>query len=317
MPRAVPQHEEARTPTRDPHDRLSDLRFGDLATFLAVRRSGSVTGAARELHVTPSQVSKAVTRIERALRVRLFLRGSRGVELSDAGRRALPQVESLVQRLHQLGRDDGATSTELTVAAPSYLITAFLAPIARSQSDLRVRGIELAPPLLRSLAAQNLFDLAILPGALQRLPATWSCVRVGDIQLGLFAPPAVARKLGREPVGVDKVKDWPFVGPLSNATGQYTPGDDDCPLPVRDRRIGHQVQTIGVALELAARTEHLVFGPVISARAHLESGALVEVRVRGWNVSEPLFVACNSDRVLARVQKAVLRAVRGALDAIG
>jgi DNA-binding transcriptional LysR family regulator len=43
---------------------LADLRVGDLMTFLAVRRSGSITAAARELKVTPSQVSKAISRLE-------------------------------------------------------------------------------------------------------------------------------------------------------------------------------------------------------------------------------------------------------------
>ena len=52
-------------PTRD----VADLRVADLLTFLAVVRSSSLTAAARERRVTPSQVSKAITRVETLARV--------------------------------------------------------------------------------------------------------------------------------------------------------------------------------------------------------------------------------------------------------
>ena len=67
-----------------PRDVISELHVADLTTFLAVRRAGSVSTAARELGVTPSQVSKAIARLEATLRVRLFSRGARGVA-ADSG----------------------------------------------------------------------------------------------------------------------------------------------------------------------------------------------------------------------------------------
>ncbi len=293
---------------------LSELRFGDLVTFLAVQKSGSVTGAARELSVTPSQVSKAVTRIERALRMKLFVRGPRGVELSEAGRRALAGIEGAVSQLRRVRSDQEPLVTVLSVAAPSYLLTALLPPIACSQKHLRVRGLELPPALVRGFAGQNLFDLALLPGGLQRLPSSWTQTRAGEIRVGLFGSPAVAARLGAGRVTADDVRRLPFIAPLSVADGQWAPADDDCPLALSERQVGHEVQTIPVALEMAARTDHVVFGPWLAARGHVERGELVEIRVQGWSVTEPLYLACNSDRVLARVQQAVVRAVQATLE---
>ena len=139
-------------------DRIGELRLGDLSTFLAVRRAGSITGAARELRVTPSQVSKAITRLESALRVQLLSRSSRGVALSETGRRVLPHVETAVARLLLIGRAEAEALPELTVAAPSYLLGQFLPTIASSQPQLRVRGLELPPALVRAYAAENFFD---------------------------------------------------------------------------------------------------------------------------------------------------------------
>jgi DNA-binding transcriptional LysR family regulator len=293
-----------------PRDVVGELRVGDLTTFLAVRKSGSVSSAAREQGVTPSQVSKAISRLEAILGVRLFSRGSRGVALSDQARIALPHIEAALASLQQLERRDRPSITELTIAAPSYLISSFLPAIACCQPQLHVRGIELAPSLVRAYAPENFFEMAILARTADRMPTTWVSVKVGELRSGLFATPELARRLGASPVPVDKLRTVPFVTPIYHAEGRYLPVDDDCPLTLTERKAGHSAQTIGSALELAARTDQLVFGPVVPARRFVATGALVEIQVRGWSVREPLFVSCNADRMLAKVQTAIVKAMR-------
>jgi hypothetical protein len=83
---------------------------------------------------------------------------------------------------------------------------------------------------------------------------------------------------------------------------------DDCPLPWEKRWIAHEAQTVGAALEFVSRSDHVVFCPVLAASRLLEIGALSEVPVLGWDVREPLHVVCNSDRVLARVRRTIVRA---------
>jgi DNA-binding transcriptional LysR family regulator len=308
-------------------DGLSEVRVGDLVTFLAVQRSGSITSAARELRVTPSQVSKAIARLEEHLHLRLLSRSSRGVALSETGQRILPHVEGALTRLRMVRRIDGEGEIELSVAAPSYLIGVFLprlaTSLARAQhggdaaaSQMRVRGIELPPALIRALAAQNVFDVALLPSSAERLPASWTSEQAGELKKSLFGTPAMQKRLGPGPVAADRLRDIPFVCPIYNAEGAFVAVDDDCPLSHSERRLGHEAQTIGLALELAARTDQLVFGPVVAARRHLGEGSLVEIRVRGWNVTEPLHIACNGDRVLSRVRAAALKAVHEELTGI-
>lgn len=293
-------------------DRLGELRLGDLATFLAVRRAGSMTAAARELGVTPSQVSKAIDRLESTLRIQLLSRGSKGLGLSEAGLRALPHVEAAVTRLLALGNSQGE-ATEVTIAGPSFLLAAFLPAVESKLTGLVVRGLELPPPLLRAYSAEDFFDLCLVHKTTARLPASWSSVGVGQLRQGLFASPALARRLGPQPLSVERLGGVPFISPVYFADGQLVPVDDDCPLTRSERLVGHQVFTIVLALELAARTEQLVFGPLIAASRHLASGGLVEVRVEGWKVEGPLYLACNGDRVLARVRNGVAEIVREAL----
>lgn len=293
-----------------------DMRVGDLFTFLSVHRNASITAAARELRVTPSQVSKAITRLEGQLHMKLLARSSRGVSLSESGRRILPLVEDAVSRLRQLARDETAATTDVTLAAPSWLVHLFLPPIANALPDLRVRGLELPPPLLRAYAAENFFDLTLVTSDVERFPGAWVSTHVGSIRKALFGAPSVVHALGEQPLDVARLRGVPFVSPIFNLNGQFVPVDDDCPLGHSERTIGHEAQTIGLALELAATSEQVVFGPAVAARRYVASGALSEIRVNGWDVTEPLYVVLNGDRVLARVQKAVERALRSALQSL-
>jgi LysR family glycine cleavage system transcriptional activator len=286
-----------------------DLRIADLVTFLAVRRSGSITGAARTLRVTPSQVSKAVTRLESQLGVRLLARGARGISLSAAAARIAPQLEDIVRRVSTLHTAE--TAGELTVAAPSFLNVLFLPALARSVPSFRVRGIELPPALVRAYAAENIFDVALTLG-LERFPDTWETSRIGDIRKALFATPAIARRLGRQPVAPEKLRELPFVVPIYSHNGQFVVADEGCPIQ-GNRRIGHEVPTMTLGLELAAATDHLVFGPTAVAAPYVERGALVEVAVKGWNVREELSFACNADRILKRHRDGFLVAMRARL----
>ncbi len=296
--------------------RLEELRLGDLATFLAVRRAGSISGAARELGVTPSQVSKAIARIEAVLNVRLLSRGGRNAALSEAGLRILPHVEAAVARLLLVSRESETSVDQLKVAAPSYLLAAFMPVIEVALAPLQARGLELPPSLLRAFAAEDYFDVCLFAGGAQQLPPTWASVSVGRLRRGLFASPELARRLGREPVSVEAVRAFPFISPVYCADGQLLPGDDDCPLAPTQRIVGHRVLAIGQALELASRSEQLVFGPVIAARRYVAEGSLREIAVAGWDVASTLTLACNVDRVLARVQTTVAAVVKRALGAM-
>ena len=296
--------------------RFADLRLSDLITFLTVYRHQSVTAAARELRVSPSHVSKSMGRLEEQLGFVLLSRGAKGVALSESGRRVLPYVEDLVSRLRRLGHEEISGAAALTLAAPSWLVHLFLPVIANAQPELRVRGLELPPPLLRGYAADNFFDLTLITSDVDRFPGAWVSTRVGEIRKGLFATPALARRLANGvsgPLDPKRVLGVPFVSPIFNLNGQFVLVDDDCPLTHADREIGHEAQTIALALEIAAVTGQLVFGPCIAARRYVESGALVEIDVRGWNVTEPLYVVCNADRVLARVQTGIVKALRAAV----
>src|SRR5471030_627959 len=63
-------------------------------SFVRSAESGSFSAAARRLGLTPAAVSRNVAFLERNLGVRLFLRSTRGLTLSEAGERFQQSVQS-------------------------------------------------------------------------------------------------------------------------------------------------------------------------------------------------------------------------------
>jgi DNA-binding transcriptional LysR family regulator len=225
---------------------LLELRLADLMTLLAVQRTGTISGAARELRVTPSQVSKAVSRLERHYHVRLLSRGARGVAPTPAARRMLPRIANAVEELRATGgaREDVGTEIELSIAGPTYLIAQVLPNLAYLLARARVRSLEMPPAVLRANLSENLFDIAVIPGGIQNLPASWTSDVGGDLRSVLLGHPAFVRRLGALPLTVDRVRSLPFIGPTQTGGDRFVAASDDCPLRPVERTIVHEVHTI-------------------------------------------------------------------------
>ena len=104
----------------------------DLASFILVVNEGSFTAAAKQLGVTPSALSKLITRLEQALSVKLFERTTRKLIITQAGQKVYDQSIAMVnaaQQAVELSAEDHAEPTgALTVAAPEAFLNSVLQP---------------------------------------------------------------------------------------------------------------------------------------------------------------------------------------------
>ena len=62
------------------------MNFKQLEYFVAVAEAKSISKAARKLHVAQPPISRQIAMLEDELKVCLFLRTNKGVELTEAGR---------------------------------------------------------------------------------------------------------------------------------------------------------------------------------------------------------------------------------------
>lgn len=101
------------------------IRLDDVQAFVQAVDAGSFSAAARLSSVTPAMVSSAVQRLERELGVRLFIRSTRSMRLSDDGERYLPHARAMLDSLaggaRALADSRGEISGPLRLAVPSDL----------------------------------------------------------------------------------------------------------------------------------------------------------------------------------------------------
>lgn len=69
----------------------------ELKYFLGVARSENIHKASEELHVSPGSLSKAISRLEDELSVKLFSREGRNIKLTDQGRLLQKRASEIVQ----------------------------------------------------------------------------------------------------------------------------------------------------------------------------------------------------------------------------
>lgn len=109
-------------------DTLDNLR-----AFLAVSRTGSFAGAARELKVAPSVITKRVSQIEWRLKSPLFERSTRRVSLTPTGRRYLPTVQRLLADVDDLFSSVQGSGVGLQgrirLKVPSTVATVLIGPL--------------------------------------------------------------------------------------------------------------------------------------------------------------------------------------------
>jgi molybdate transport repressor ModE-like protein len=142
----------------------------ELRAFVAVAEEGSLSAAARRLHVSQSALSQTVQSMERQLGVQLLLRSSTGVTATEAGATLLREARALIAQHDRLlaavaGEGAAAPGTlrvGIPVELPADLLPGVLAglsatcPLTRAEVSHAASAAQLA-----ALAAGQL-DVALV-----------------------------------------------------------------------------------------------------------------------------------------------------------
>lgn len=98
------------------------LKLDDIASFVAVAETGSISGAARRAALSKSVVSARLAALESALGARLFHRTTRRLSLTEDGTAFLERARRIVREVHDAAADmaerRGELSGPLRLSAP-------------------------------------------------------------------------------------------------------------------------------------------------------------------------------------------------------
>ena len=86
--------------------------LNEMATFVKVVESESFSETARQLGTTPSAVSRAIARLERALGTRLLYRTTRKLRLSESGQQVYQRCLDMVNAAQGVMESSGQFHVE-------------------------------------------------------------------------------------------------------------------------------------------------------------------------------------------------------------
>lgn len=275
--------------------------FTGVLPFVTAARARSFRAAAKQLGVTPSAISKAISRLEAELGVQLLRRTARSVTLTSEGESFLRGCEGAVEQLRlarsQVSHAQGSIRGKLTVSLPVLLGAELIVP-ALSQLCERHPGLS-----LRTLLTDRFVDLAE-----ERIDAV---VRIGEVAdsrltvrrlrrlrwLTVAAPSYLAQRgvpqtieqlSGHEQLGFllpdGLVQSWKF------CDREHVPS-------------GRLVSDHGGSLIHAARAGHGIFqAHDYAVRAALARGELVELLAPFAAAGPPMNLLMAAGRVSARAR---------------
>lgn len=145
-------------------------KTAEMETFLAVACSGSLSAAARQLQLTPSAVSRIISKLEQRLAVRLLLRSTRSLRLTSEGesyalaaRRILKDLADTETSIASRGSPSGTVKLSIANAHSRLVIVPLLAEFFRRFPQIKLE-MDISDQLSDVLAGE--VDVAIRFGTL-------------------------------------------------------------------------------------------------------------------------------------------------------
>lgn len=102
---------------------FDDILLGSIELFCITSEAGSFTAAAHAAGVTPAAVSRSISRLEKRLGVRLFVRSTRSIRLTESGREYFEHCRMALNQLTEAERRVTGEQTQpsgtIRISAPT------------------------------------------------------------------------------------------------------------------------------------------------------------------------------------------------------
>jgi DNA-binding transcriptional LysR family regulator len=175
-------------------------RLQAMKVFLKVVEAGGLAGAARQLHMSPPAVTRALAGLEERIGARLLIRSTRSLQLTEAGSRYAEDCRRILADLAEseasaAGLHATPTGT-LSVTAPALFGRHYVLPILTEYLDLHVAtNVQtLFVDRLVNLIDEGV-DVAVRIGALP--DSEYRAIPIGAVRLVICGAPAYFERHGR------------------------------------------------------------------------------------------------------------------------
>jgi DNA-binding transcriptional LysR family regulator len=205
------------------------VELREMRAFVVVVEEGSLSAAARKLHVSQPALSQTMTALERQLGLQLVVRSSTGVRATEAGMTLLTEARAVLARHDQalaaLARHSAAGDSVLRLGIPLELPTDLLskplADLTAARPGTRVQAQHLSTAAqFESLRAGEL-DLGLVRE--HPIGPDFDAMLVVEERLGVLVAAEQAAKLaGTDGIRLDALAGLDWVGfPRSGSPAWY------------------------------------------------------------------------------------------------
>jgi DNA-binding transcriptional LysR family regulator len=291
--------------------RQPTIEVAEMTFFATTVRLGSFARAAAEHGVAPSVVSRAISRVEQKLGVRLLQRTTRRLGLTEAGHRYHARVVQVLSDLEETAAEASAGSLTargllrlgLPVVFGRLHVTQLIGPLLAAHPDLSVEL--LLTDRFVDLVEENI-DLAIRIGALadtrlvaRRLCANRRILVASPDYLARRGNPGTPAALAAHDAilfaAMARPREWALTGPAG---------------PVRVTLASRFVTDNGeVATEAAVAGLGIAMGATFSVAPHLATGRLVRVLPDHAFAPSAIHAVFPSSRQLSRKVRVMVDAL--------
>ncbi len=247
--------------------------MNSLRSFEAAARLGSFQKAAEELFVTPSAISHQVKALEAFLEVELFLRQTRRIELTSAGKsylktiqRALNDIERATQKLVSA---HGTGELNLSVA-PAFLHRWLLPRMSRFNDNHTNVELEISASTGLIDFAHSDTDMAVYFGDGQ-----WEDVEIHFLKRSALIPVCTPGLLAKHPIHTPEDITHHTLLHVSKRPEEWRDWFNAADTPYLERRKGFYLSSGLLTSQAAARGLGVALTDVSLVSEEIQSGQLV------------------------------------------
>lgn len=292
------------------------LKVEGIASFVAVAEAGSISEAARRLHLSKSVVSERLADIENSLGTRLLHRTTRKISLTEDGTafldRALRIMREMEEATAEISERRGTLSGPLRISAPVTFGRRHLGP-ALYPFLLANPAIELTVDLddRRVDASAAGYDAVIRHGVIEdtRLVA-WT---LAPSQRVLVASPAYLERYGT-PTDVEALRTHRGIFYVNRGVADWQFMGDSGAQSVR-AKVALRVNNGDMMLDATLAGVGISLLPGFIAGEAIGRGDLVPIEVGASTANEFIYVAHPEGRRTSFKLRAMTEALRNAIGA--
>lgn len=264
------------------YKKYMDINFEYYKVFYYVAKYGNITKAAAALGSSQPNVTRVMKLLETQLNCRLFIRGARGVSLTNEGEQLFSHVEIAYRHLlnaqEELCRQDSLKCGTVEIGATETAIHLFLLNLLRDfkaeYPAVRIKIHNHSTPETVKYLVEGRLDFAVITPPYE-MPKMVSCVKVLDYE-EILAGGVQYRHLCREPFKLRDLARHSWIG-LGRGSATYEHYKHFLIEHKVDKDPDMEVATSSLMLPLIEHNLGIGFVPERMAQPLLEEGRLVQI----------------------------------------